>query len=99
MKQLDIIHLRLTRDVREDLIESIRESIRSESLKGTLRFYSNAKLSTDLSIHIHLETDSPTCQCSELGTRLAAALQEYGMVKHTLWIEDEQQTESLSDKT
>lgn len=88
MKQLDIIHLRLAGSHRENLIDTIRKSVCVESDQGTVRFYGNAKVSTDLSIHIHLKTRTQEHAHSELGTRLAAALQEFGLVEHTVWIED-----------
>jgi hypothetical protein len=54
-----------------------------------VHIYRHATLTNDLSIHLHLKS-SDDAQRSILGTHLAQALQEHGMVEHTVWFEDAQ---------
>lgn len=89
MRRLEIIHLRLGGNAQASLIENIRKSILMRTEKHTVRLYTNASVSTDLSIHIQPKTRSKQKSYSDLGLRLAAALREFGMVKHTVWIENE----------
>jgi hypothetical protein len=88
MKQLEIIHLRLSGEPVETLSSQIRDSIRAAGT-GTqvVTLYRRKGLETDIAIHInHLEGLEPDGQ-SSLGVRLASALKAYGLVEHTLWEE------------
>ena len=51
----------------------------------SIRVYLNAVLETDLSIHIHWNTET-ILQCkSPLGLQLAQALRNVGLINHTVW--------------
>lgn len=89
MKRLEIIHLRLAGPRPPGLVEEIRESIESQSGLVSIRIYRHAAVATDVGIHLHLEADADDSRVTELGVRLASALREYGMVEHTVWIEEE----------
>lgn len=89
MKQLETIQLRLTGNAQNTLINDIRRSVLVGTESDKVRLYFHATVPTDLSIHIHSETNTCVRQTSDLGVRLAAALREYGMVQHSLWIEAE----------
>ncbi len=89
MEQLEIIQLRLTGTTQATLIEDVRRSILAGKAKENVRLYFHATVPTDLSIHIHSETQTSLRQPSNLGVRLAAAMREHGMVQHTVWIEDQ----------
>ncbi|MCP4200242.1 MAG: hypothetical protein GY762_24120 [Proteobacteria bacterium] len=89
MKRLEIIHVRLTNAKSSCLIEDVHNSILSKLDFISVRFYHHATVATDLSIHIHLEIDEINKDADSLGTRLAAALRDHGMVEHTFWIEEE----------
>jgi hypothetical protein len=89
MKRLEIIHVRLTNTSRSHLVENIHKSISPETDIGSVRFYRHATVTTDLSIHIHLETSGKKTEADSLGARLADALRDYGMVEHTFWTEEE----------
>jgi hypothetical protein len=88
MKQLEIIHLRLSGESAETLRDQIRDSIRAAAT-GTrvVTLYRRKGLETDVAIHINhpegLGPDAKSC----LGVRLASALKAYGLVEHTLWEE------------
>jgi len=89
LKQLEIIQLRLTGNTQSKLINDIRRSVLAGIKSDNVRLYFHATVPTDLSIHIHLETNTRVSQPSDLGVRLAAAMREHGMVQHTVWIEDQ----------
>ena len=57
--------------------------------RQTVRLYCSANVDTDLSVHIHTETDARNQHTSDLGIRLAAALRDHGMVQHTVWLADQ----------
>ena len=86
-KCLEIIQLRLAGKHRASLIEDIRRSLAGSEADG-VRLYFSANVPTDLSVHIYSKTHKGKLRISDLGVRLAAALREYGMVQHTLWIAD-----------
>ena len=89
MKRLEIIHVRLANAKSSCLIEDVHKSILSKLDFISVRFYHHATVATDLSIHIHLETNGAKTEDDSLGARLAEALRDYGMVDHTFWIEEE----------
>ena len=49
--------------------------------------YRHARIAGDLSIHLHLGPGEGS-RLSALGTHLAGALEEHGMVEHTVWLEE-----------
>jgi hypothetical protein len=89
VKRLEIIHLRLAGNAPESLIHDIRKSIFAGSETDTVQLYFHETIPTDLSVHIRTETQTKDTHTSDLGLRLAAVLREYGLVQHTLWIEDQ----------
>ncbi len=86
--QLEIIHLRLNGFRPHGLIEEIRKSIASQDGLISVRTYYHATIKTDLGIHLHLDQNENNVNVSEFGVRLATALKEYGIVEHSIWIEE-----------
>lgn len=88
MKRLEIIHLRTSREPLESLGERIRASIRSgdEDASAVTLYHCNG-LETDLAVHLHFSAVSGAEGLSDLGLRLASALRDFGLVKHTVWEE------------
>ncbi len=89
MKRLEIIHLRLTSKRPPGLVRLIRNSIGNQDGLVKICIYNHTAVATDLGVHIHLNTHLNDPSYTELGIRLASALREYGMVEHTLWLEEE----------
>ena len=85
MRTVEIIHLRLAGKKPKTLVESIRKSFDSEPDVEVTEFYRRCGLDTDLAVHILHRKETGTGQPSDLGVRLASALQAYGLVEHTLW--------------
>ena len=87
MKRLEVIHLRLAGPRPETLIEEMRDSVLQSDPNMIIRLYQHATVETDLAVHIHQADPPPDPDTAELGVRLAAALRKYGMVEHTVWME------------
>ncbi len=87
-KRLEIIHLRLTGARPQGLVEEIQKSIRGQDGLINVQVYHHAAISTDLGIHLHLDNKVNDPNISEFGVRLASALREYGIVEHTIWLEE-----------
>jgi len=52
-----------------------------------VKIYRHAALETDLSVHLHWESERPERNGSALGLRLAQAFKEFGLVHHSIWVE------------
>ncbi len=90
MKWLEIAKLRSgERD--SQLLKELLPSLDKLSQPGLagMKAYSHATLETDLSIHLHWESGRPEQNGSALGLRLVQALKEFGLVDHSVWIEEE----------
>ncbi len=91
MNWFEIIDLRSAGNGREKIKQAVEiplmESDRKEGLKG-LSLYRNALVKTDIRIHLQWETRKRPPGKSDLGLRLASALQEFGRVNHSIWLKD-----------
>jgi hypothetical protein len=86
MKWIEIIQFRSTREATLDaLVDELSRSLEGELVDVTI--YRHTTISTDLSIHLVHETASDVKPDSTLGQRLAATLDELGLVNRSLWSE------------
>jgi len=67
-----------------DVLLSIRELTESGM---EIRIYRHAALESDLSMHLYWDTEGPGRSGSGLGLQLAKALEEFGLVDHSVWME------------
>jgi hypothetical protein len=90
MKWLEIIKLR-SAGKDSGLLEELLPSIDKLSQSGLIEMktYHHAALETDLSVHLHWESGRPEKNGSALGLRLGQALKEFGLIDHSVWIEEE----------
>jgi hypothetical protein len=72
-----------------DLCKQILESTAFET-ELRLRVFRNTTYSTDISIHLLWKSDPGAV--SILGREVDAALQDLGLISHTIWIEQEELT-------
>jgi len=49
----------------------------------------HAVLGTGLSVHLHWESDRAEQNGSTVGLSLARALKEFGLIDHSIWLEEE----------
>jgi hypothetical protein len=88
MKWLEVIKLRSAEEspaLLEELLQSIPQ-IKQSGLVAT-KTYRHADLETDLTVHLHWESEFPEKNGSAPGLRLAQALKEFGLIDHSTWIE------------
>jgi hypothetical protein len=90
MKWLEVIKLRSAgKDSR--LLEELLLSIDKFNQRGLveMKTYHHAALESDLSVLLHWESEQLEQNGSSLGLRLAKTLKEFGLVDHSIWIEEE----------
>jgi hypothetical protein len=89
MKWLEVIKLRSAgKDSR--LLEELLLSIDRFNQSGLveMKTFHHAALESDWSIHLHWESERPQQNGSALGLRLAQAFKEFGLVDHSIWMEE-----------
>jgi len=90
MKWLEVIKLR-SAGKDSELLKELLLSIDKFSQSGLveMKTYHHAALETDLSVHLHWESERPEQNGSSLGHRLTQALKDFGLIDHSIWIEKE----------
>jgi hypothetical protein len=96
MKWMEVIKVRSS-GKGSPLLDELMMSMAQSNPRGMTdaKIYRNAALNTDWSMHLHWQSDGPKQNGSTLGIRMAHALKEFGLVDHSVWIED---NKSLSVK-
>jgi len=92
MNWIEIIDLRSTGNDQETLKEMLLKPLMKNNQQSGLKkiiLYHNTPVETDISIHLQWEDKERTPEKSDLGLHLALALEEFGRVNHSIWIEDE----------
>jgi hypothetical protein len=89
MNQLEIIHVRLAVGFPDDLVMRIRESISGKSFGARVSLFRHVGVMTDLAVHYAQDVSDSPGRPSPFALRLASDLREYGMVEHSVWINDE----------
>jgi hypothetical protein len=89
MKWIEIIRLRSAENASEQL-KAFLTTIGKNGQPGLLeaRIYRHLLWETDWSLHLRWESDGPEKNGSVLGLRLSQALEEFGLVDHSIWLED-----------
>ncbi len=96
MKTLEIIHLRLAGESPQTLVNAIRKSACSQPDPIGVRIYRHTRLDTDLAVHLHRDGAGRNDCPSDVGIRLASLLREFGMVEHSVWVEETEPVEERS---
>ena len=94
MKWVEIITVRspgkIDRNLIDQLLNGPDEPDRATAAPGHLldiTIYHHSVVETDLSIHIHWESEKASESKSLLGLRFASALKPLGLVNHSVWVE------------
>jgi hypothetical protein len=89
MRWLEVIKLRSAGEGSR-LLEEFLVPIDRLSQYGLvgIKTYRHATLETDLSVHLFWESERPEQNGSNLGLHLAQALKEFGLIDHSIWIEE-----------
>ncbi len=89
MKTLEVIHLRMSGDDQESLVNLVRAAVKDAAGSPDVRIYRHARIEGDFLVHLHREGDGQRDQVSELGLRLVSLLRFHGLVEHSVWVRTE----------
>jgi hypothetical protein len=91
VKWLEVIKLRAAGNGERLLDELFRQMDKAGQDRGRVKIktYRHAALETDVSLHLHWESERLEQNGSALGLRLAQALKEFGLIDHSIWIEEQ----------
>jgi hypothetical protein len=97
MNYLEIIELRSSNKDYENLSEKLTgflDDLNKEYENYTVKLYRHLTVETDWSFHIRIQTEINTTSPGQLGLRIASALQEFGLVHHSVWSEEKRREKS-----
>jgi len=91
MKWVEIIKLRVAESNRESLERQLTELISKVDHHGgmsDIKLYHNAVVDSDLSIHLYWKAGKAEPQGSATGLCLIHVLKEFGLISHSVWVEE-----------
>jgi hypothetical protein len=90
MKWLEVIKLRSAGGNLE-LLDELLRPLSGSNQRGLveMKTFRHATLETDASVHLYWNSEMPEPDGSALGLRLAQALKEFGLIDHSVWVEEE----------
>ena len=91
MDYLEIIELRSSNKDYEILgqkLTSFIDDLNKEHENYRVKLYRHLTVKTDWSFHVHYHSRNHTTSPSPVGLRIASALQEFGLVHHSVWSEE-----------
>jgi hypothetical protein len=90
MKWLEVIKLRSAGKDSGSLNELLL-SMHKFSQRGLveIKIFRHAVLESDLSVHLRWESEGPERNGSSLALLLVQAFREFGLIDHSMWIEEE----------
>lgn len=94
MKWIEIVTLRSPSKIDGQFIDELLNGV-GESDEATdtpkhlveIRIYHHSAVETDLSIHIHWESEKESQDKSPLGLRLSSVLKPLGLLNYSVWVE------------
>ncbi|MFH0728710.1 MAG: hypothetical protein V2B19_20545 [Pseudomonadota bacterium] len=90
MKWIEIITLRSLVKANRQLVDELLHQVfqqKESGLGASIRVYHHPTVETDLSIHIHWETEVHHPGNSHLGQQLSYALKGLGLLSYSIWVE------------
>ena len=90
MKWIELIQLRSAdnnRGILETKLQGLTDEVDRKRKKQLIMAFSRVSIETDFSIHIFHDSKKVQNGGSSLGLRLVAALKEFGLVHHSIWME------------
>ena len=90
MKWVEIISLRSPVNISTEFVDELLKEIgKADRLEhpAEIRIYRHSVVETDLSIHIHWESEPESQHKSPLGLKFSYALKGMGLLNHSVWIE------------
>jgi hypothetical protein len=95
MKCIEVIEIRSNESSRKQLhkeLQNIAVEINEKRAGKIVRILSHVSMRSDFRIQLEHESLSVGEGGSQTGLRLAMALKEYGLVNHSVWIEQTEDT-------
>ena len=90
MKWLEIVELR-TASTNTDAVERYLgdwvHKIKIDEKLPQIKIYRRVLVETDISVHLAYESKTMKIDFSSPGTQLASQLKEFGLVNHSVWVE------------
>ncbi len=90
MKWIELIQLRSVegnRMILESELQRLINEVDGERIKLVVMAFRRVAIDTDFSIHIFHDSKKVEDGGSQLGMRLVAALKDFGLVHHSIWME------------
>ena len=87
MKWLEIIELRAAQMDQKILNHQVAMLLCETQFYSPINVYINVRVETDWSIHLHHHSEQADPRGSEFAIRLKEILKEYGIVNHSMWID------------
>ncbi len=90
MKCVEIITLRSPANISTEFLDTLLGQISNSEIPKQLvelKIYRHAVVETDLSIHIHWESEKESRRKSAIGLVISTALKNMGLLNHSVWIE------------
>ncbi len=90
MKWVEIITLRSSANINIQFLDALLGQISNCDYPKhliELNIYHHSVVETDLSIHIHWESEQGSQHKSAIGLRIFSALRDMGLLNHSVWIE------------
>lgn len=90
MKWVEILTLRTIIKKNKQLVNELLHQLFQQKESGSdasIRVYHHPMIDTDLSIHIHWETEALHPSQSPLGQQLSYALKGLGLHSYSIWVE------------
>lgn len=91
MAWLEIIEIRAVgrnRNLLESQLQDLINELNQESKLQKVKLYRHVMLNTDFSIHILHNGQKTDTECSCICTQLVPSLKDFGLVNHTVWVEN-----------
>jgi hypothetical protein len=87
---LEIIEIR---SVRENIFEKINladliQSAKTDIKPGEIKLYRHKHIDSDFSLHLFYESDPDMSKLNTFGLHLSSLLKEWGLINHSVWIEE-----------
>lgn len=101
MAWLEIIEIRAVgsnRDLLEAQLRGLIKEMNQEPKLQTVKLYRHVVLESDFSIHIFHNSKKTDTKCSSICTQIIPSLKDFGLVNHTVWVENSNKGERNETK-
>ena len=88
MKWVEVIGVRATagnREILEARLVNLVRMLQKRGLATAITVLHRVNVASDLCVHLHHDAKNPDPAGSSLGLRLAAEMEAFGLVHHSIW--------------